>query len=128
MSHNSHAFYLEFKTQRNIRTTCCLILVSCCHTSLNSCSLYLQIDIKDSTVESFLALLEYLYTDHAPIEECDSVEIMILADRFCVPRLVSLCELYVTQRVDATIQKRVSDGASDVIHLLLMAQVCTCCL
>lgn len=70
-----------------------------------------------------MALLEYLYTDHAPIEEGDSVEIMILADRFCLPRLVTLCELYITKRVDKAIQKRVADGTSDVVNLLLTSQV-----
>ena len=77
----------------------------------------------DTSLQSFLALLEYLYTDHASIEEGDSVEIMILADRFCLPRLVTLCELYITKKVDATIQKRVADGTSDVINLLLTSQV-----
>lgn len=70
-----------------------------------------------------MALLEYLYTDHAPIEEGDSVEIMVLADRFCLPRLVTMCELYTTKKVDSLIQKRVSDGTNDVINLLLTSQV-----
>ena len=74
-----------------------------------------------------MALLEYLYTDHAPIEEGDSVEIMILADRFCLPRLVTLCELYITKRVDKVIQKRVADGTSDVVNLLLTSQVTYLC-
>ncbi|KAL9981519.1 hypothetical protein ACROYT_G010227 [Oculina patagonica] len=81
-----------------------------------------EIEIKDASLQSFLALLEYLYTDHAPIEEGDSVEIMILADRFCLPRLVTLCELYITKKVDSSIQKRVADGTSDVINLLLTSQ------
>ena len=51
------------------------------------------------------------------------MEIMILADRFCLPRLVTLCELYITKKVDSSIQKRVADGASDVINLLLTSQV-----
>lgn len=81
-----------------------------------------EIEIKDTTLQSFLALLEYLYTDHAPIEEGDSVEIMVLADRFCLPRLVTMCELYTTKKVDSLIQKRVSDGTKDVINLLLTSQ------
>ena len=51
------------------------------------------------------------------------MEIMILADRFCLPRLVTLCELYITKKVDSSIQKRVADGTSDVINLLLTSQV-----
>ena len=83
----------------------------------------LQINIQDASLESFLALLEYLYTDHVPIEKGDSVEIMLLADRFCLPRLVTLCELYITKKVDRAVQKKVADGTSDVINLLLTSQV-----
>ena len=74
-------------------------------------------------MESFLAILEYLYTDHAPIEEGDSEEIMALADRFCLPRLVSLCELYITKKVDVIIRDKVSNGVGDVIRMLLLSQV-----
>ena len=84
---------------------------------------FFQIEIRDASLQSFLAVLEYLYSDHAPIEEGDSVQIMILADRFCLPRLVTLCELYITKKVDSIIQKRVADGTSDVINLLLTSQV-----
>ena len=83
----------------------------------------LQINIQDASLESFLALLEYLYTDHAPIEEGNSVEIMVLADRFCLPRLVTLCELYITKKVDRAVQKKVADGTSYVIDLLFTSQV-----
>ncbi|XP_067032114.1 rho-related protein racA-like isoform X2 [Acropora muricata] len=81
-----------------------------------------EINIQDASLESFLALLEYLYTDHAPIEEGNSVEIMVLADRFCLPRLVTLCELYITKKVDRAVQKKVADGTSDVIDLLFTSQ------
>lgn len=81
-----------------------------------------EISIQYASLESFLALLEYLYTDHAPIEEGDSVEIMALADRFCLPRLVTLCELYITKKVDKAVQKKVADGTDDVIDLLLTSQ------
>ena len=74
-------------------------------------------------MESFLAILEYLYTDHAPIEEGDSEEIMALADRLCLPRLVSLCELYITKKVDVIIRDKVSNGVGDVIRMLLLSQV-----
>ena len=33
----------------------------------------LQIDVFETSYENFLALLEYLYTDHAPIDEGDAV-------------------------------------------------------
>ncbi|XP_031551057.1 rho-related protein racA-like [Actinia tenebrosa] len=81
-----------------------------------------ETEIKEASLESFLAILEYLYTDHAPIEEGDAIDIMVLADRFCLPRLVTLCELYITKKVDKMIEKKVSDGAEYVVNLLLLSQ------
>ncbi|KAK3749892.1 hypothetical protein QZH41_005808 [Actinostola sp. cb2023] len=79
-------------------------------------------EIKDTNLDSFLAILEYLYTDHAPIEELDPVDIMVLADRFCLPRLVTLCELYIAKNVDRMIQKKVTDAVEYVVNLLLLSQ------
>ncbi|KAJ7365818.1 hypothetical protein OS493_002539 [Desmophyllum pertusum] len=71
-----------------------------------------EIEIKDASLQSFLALLEYLYTDHAPIEEGDSVDIMILADRFCFAKTC-----------DFVRAEGIGDGKpSDVINLLLTSQ------
>ena len=77
----------------------------------------------DVTLEPFLALLEYLYTDHAPIEEGDSVGILMLADLYCQPRLVCLCELYITKEVDRSCSKKIEKSDIDVIGLMHMAQV-----
>ncbi|EDO36553.1 predicted protein [Nematostella vectensis] len=79
--------------------------------------------ILDASLAAFLAVLEYIYTDHAPLETVDPLEVLVLADRFGLPRLVTLCELYITKRVDRMIQKKVADSTSDVINLLNMAQV-----
>ena len=79
--------------------------------------------IVDTSLENFLALLEYLYTDHAPIEDGDAVGIMVLADRFCQPRLVNLCELYITKEVDRSCSKNIEKSEIDVIGLLLTSQV-----
>lgn len=74
-------------------------------------------------MDNFLALLEYLYTDHAPIEEGDGVGILVLADEYCVKRLCNLCELYVTKEVDRQCSKRIQRSEIDVIGLLSTAQV-----
>lgn len=83
-----------------------------------------QVEVPDTSLENFLALLEYLYTDHAPIEEGDSVGIMVLADQYCQPRLVNLCELYITKEVDRSCSKCIETADIDVIGLLLTSQVC----
>ncbi len=75
------------------------------------------------STENFLALLEYLYTDHAPIEEGDCVGILIAANQFCQARLVNLCELYITKEVDRSCSKQIEKSEIDVIGLLHTSQV-----
>ena len=75
-------------------------------------------------MKSFLIVLEYLYADNAPVEEGDTGEMLALADRFCLPRLVSLCELYLTKKVEfVMIRSQVSNVVKVVISLLLRSQV-----
>ena len=78
-------------------------------------------------MKSFLAILEYLYADNALVEEGDTEEMLALADRFCLPRLVSLCELYLTKKVEFFVIKcQVSNVVKVVIRLLLQSQVSSC--
>lgn len=64
-----------------------------------------------------------MYTDHSPIEENDSVGIMVLADEYGQSRLIDLCELYITKEVDRSVAKQIEKSEIDVIGLLLTAQV-----
>ena len=48
-----------------------------------------------------------------------------LADRYCIPRLVNLCELYITKEVDRSVSKNIEKSEIDVIGLLLTSQVST---
>lgn len=82
-----------------------------------------EVKLQDVTSECFSALLEYLYTDHAPIEDGDSVGIMVLADEYCQKRLINLCELYITKEVDRSVTKQIEKSDIDVIGLLLTSQV-----
>lgn len=41
---------------------------------------------------TFLALLEYVYTDHAEVEPVDAIGLFVLADRFMMERLKTVCE------------------------------------
>ncbi|XP_048780651.2 rho-related protein racA-like isoform X2 [Ostrea edulis] len=82
-----------------------------------------EVKLQDVTSECFSALLEYLYTDHAPIEDGDSVGIMVLADEYCQKRLINLCELYITKEVDRSVTKQIEKSDIDVIGLLLTSQL-----
>jgi len=80
------------------------------------------VDIKDTTREVFLAFVEYLYSAHAPIEDSDSVSILELANQFGMPRLVNLCELYISKEVERATTNGIEKADIDVIGLLLTAQ------
>ena len=86
-------------------------------------SLVFQIKLPGTSSESFLAFLEYLYTDHSPIEETDSVGLLVLADEYGQKRLLNLCELYITKEVDKHVAKNIEKSDIDVIGLLLTSQV-----
>ena len=83
----------------------------------------LQINIPSSSSECFLAFLEYLYTDHSPIEESDAVGLLVIADEYGQNRLQNLCELYITKEVDKCVTKNIEKSDIDVIGLLLTSQV-----
>ena len=83
----------------------------------------MQVEITNTTHDNFLVLLEYLYTNRAPIEESDTVGIMILANQFCLPRLVTLCEYYITMEVEHSFSKDTEKPDIDVLSLFLTSQV-----
>ena len=78
-------------------------------------------------MKSFLALLVFLYTDTVPtnMTVSDYRELLVLADRFCLPRLISVCEGAIVERISSEIKKKRLNTAqcNDVINLLLTGQV-----
>ncbi|XP_030828131.1 rho-related protein racA [Strongylocentrotus purpuratus] len=82
-----------------------------------------KIPILETSMECFMAILEYIYTDHAPIEEGDAVGILVTAERFAQDRLKNLCELYITKEVDVSVRDQIEKADIDVIGLLQTAQM-----
>jgi Rho family protein len=78
--------------------------------------------ISDTPLDTFLAVLEYLYTDHSPIEEGDSMGILVLSNEYCIERLITLCELYISKEVDRAIADGIEKADINVIGLLLNSQ------
>ena len=82
-----------------------------------------------------MALLVFLYTDTVPtnMTVSDYRELLVLADRFCLPQLISVCEGAIVDRISTEIKKKRlnSTQCNDVINLLLTGQVgvssCTVC-
>ena len=71
----------------------------------------------DTSIENFLAFLEYLYTDHAPIEEGDSIGILELSNKYVTVRLMALCELYISKYVEKATAKSISEADVDIIGM-----------
>jgi Rho family protein len=66
-------------------------------------------------LDAFLAFLEYLYTDHAPIEEGDSIGILELSNLYVTPRLMALCELYISKEVERVTADSIAQAEVNVI-------------
>ena len=69
------------------------------------------------TYDNMLAFLEYLYTDRVPIQEVDPVSMLILSNEYVMPRLTSLCELYITEEVKRATSECVATADIDVIGM-----------
>eukprot|EP01130_Rhizamoeba_saxonica_P016412 TRINITY_DN7581_c0_g1_i1.p1 TRINITY_DN7581_c0_g1~~TRINITY_DN7581_c0_g1_i1.p1 ORF type:complete len:678 (+),score=138.23 TRINITY_DN7581_c0_g1_i1:112-2145(+) len=80
--------------------------------------------LSDTDKTAFLAFLEFLYSAHSPIQENDSCRILEMSNRFCLSRLVTLCELYISKEVEEATTDDITNADIDVIGLLLFAQHC----
>lgn len=84
-------------------------------------------ELREVKLKNFLVLLEYLYSDHAHVEEGYPVDMMAIANQYLQSRLLSLCELKIVKQVEAAWSKDTDDESDvDVIGLLLKAQVLDC--
>ena len=74
-----------------------------------------------------MALLVHLYTDTLPTDMSvsDFRELLVLADRFCLSQLISVCENAIIDRIGVEIKKKrmTSAKCNDIINLLLTGQV-----
>ncbi|KAH3847086.1 hypothetical protein DPMN_089400 [Dreissena polymorpha] len=73
-----------------------------------------MIHIPNTTKETFVTFLEYLYTDHSAIEHSDAVHIIVLADEYGQKRLLNLCELYITNDVNRSVSKRIEPKSTSL--------------
>lgn len=66
--------------------------------------------------------MTFLYSAHSPIEDSDSCGILELANIYGVPRLITLCELYITKEVERATTDDIRKAEISVIDLLLLSQ------
>ena len=82
-----------------------------------------QIQFPGVTRDTFLALLHYLYTGQRPLlVNVDCVELIELANRLCLPRLLALTERHLVEALTAA-EKDGNEIIEDVIFTLTSVQV-----
>ncbi len=79
--------------------------------------------IGDVASQTFVDLLEYLYTMHAQIAEHDGVDLLRVANLYGVPCLQSRCELYISKGIDSSTSGRIQRADVDLIGLLLFTEL-----
>ena len=81
------------------------------------------------SLDGFLGFLQYLYTDDVNFEHHSPSEVLKVANQFCCSRLVTLCEICLEKKMEASLanSKKKSDRIGDLIDLIITAQVWCCC-
>jgi len=80
------------------------------------------VPVGDTDAPTFSAFMEYIYSDHAPIEDGDALGLLLLCNRYNAPRLLSMCELYVSKMVEVATKDGIEKADIDLIGLLHLAQ------
>lgn len=82
------------------------------------------VEFKDTNFEAFLSVLEYLYTGQClSLSVDDIVSVLALANFFCLPRLVALCEQHIVKELQVAIATNEMAVAEDIVGYLLEAQI-----
>ena len=84
--------------------------------SLRAAYFLVQVEFKDTSCDSFLKVLEYLYTGQCP-SLCvdDIIDVMALANFFCLTRLVALCEQLIIKELQVAMATNEMAVAEDII-------------
>ena len=96
--------------------------LSCLFPPTDRACIFTQITIPNTTRETFMGLLEYLYSDHAPIEGGDPVGVLVLANQFCLPRLVTMAEYCITNGIRNTVAEKYAETV-DVVNIMNNSKV-----
>lgn len=82
------------------------------------------VEFKDTNFDAFLKVLEFLYTGQCPcLALDDTLAVMALANFFCLPRLVALCEQVIVKELNVSMATDEMAVAEDIIGYLVEAQI-----
>jgi len=78
--------------------------------------------VENTTHDTLLALLDYLYTGHCRLEDSSVLNILELASRWKTQHLVTLCELFATKMIERRTKDDIIKADVDIIGMLAIAQ------
>ena len=80
------------------------------------------ITFHDIRSKTFGAFLEYLYTDHAKIDDDIVMPLLEFSNLMRESRLISWCEYLMTKTIERAVEQSIENADLDIIGLLLTAQ------
>ena len=84
-------------------------------------------EFKDTNFDAFLKVLEYLYTGQCPVLTVDDIiGVLALANFFCLPRLVSLCEQLIVKELQVAMAADEMAVTEDVIGMVYIIGIHFC--
>ena len=89
------------------------------------CLCLFQIPLHGVDFQSFLAVLEYLYTDHcSSLDKIPVENVLIHAGRLCLPHLVQICEAEMHKGLWQMIPTEIgTDVANHLLDLITFSKV-----
>jgi len=76
------------------------------------------VEFKDTNFDAFLKVLEYLYTGQCPVLTADDIiGVLALANFFCLPRLVALCEKLIVKELQVAMAADEMAVTEDIIGM-----------
>lgn len=87
--------------------------------------LFHQISLPSIFLDGFLGFLQYIYTDDVDFQRHDPIEVMKVANQFCCPRLLTLCEINLEKKMESSLAscKKKSEKLGELIELITTSQV-----
>eukprot|EP00794_Sanderia_malayensis_P005407 gene5407-6083_t len=83
-----------------------------------------KINFNDTNLQSFIGVLEYIYTGNCSVVHMvDATGILKLANFLCLPRLVCICEQYIIKETEASLECNPYSIMDNIFSMLHVSQL-----
>merc|ERR1719192_2622620 len=81
-----------------------------------------EFDTEDKRYKAFLGMLQYIYSGHLEIEDSTFQALTVMAFKFNLKRLSSLCEYYMSKFIERKVTNKIAKADVSVVKILLQAE------